>query len=105
MIARRQFYVPVLRVTCEMYLCHLINCTALLGIIYLFSPVNWNESPISNQWQNYGWMGFVVYMLYCLPLLGIPQSLFNFLGLIFFQSFPDTPTLKVTRFSESVNTS
>jgi len=75
-------------------LAHLANVCALLGFVCFNVRFAQQSSKFLDPWQEYGWCTPLLYLFQYIPLLGLPQSVFNFLGLIFFQSFPDPPRLK-----------
>jgi len=82
----------------EVYIYHTINCVLLLGIIlisdyFIGNSLLREEVSTFDPWLEYGWFTTLLYFCRCLPLLGLPQAVFNFLGLIFFQSFPQSPQL------------
>jgi len=73
---------------------HLINVAALLGFVWIgiyFGPTSSKVNP----WTEYGVFTLFLYLCRYLALLGLPQSVFNFLGLILFKSFPDPPQFEV----------
>ena len=78
---------------------HFIGCTLLFGqILISFAYIYANDHvKTPYPWGEYGWFSVFLYIPTCLVLLGLPQSIFNFLGLVFFQSFPKPPRLQVTR--------
>jgi len=59
----------------------------------VYPAANVQAEP-SDHWQKYGWFTIFLMGPPWLILLALPQSMFNFLGLVFFQSFPDPPKLK-----------
>jgi len=77
----------------KLSLFHLVHIVTLLGVVWIgiyFSP----QSSDLNPWKEYGLFSFLLYLCRYLAILGLPQSLFNFMGLIWFQSFPEPPKLK-----------
>ena len=82
---------------------HLIHCAALTGtIVGLMAGTNNSiasetEDSLSS-WEEYGFLlaGFL-YFNRILMLLCLPLTLFNFLGLVLFNAFPDQAKTKVTR--------
>ena len=87
----------------EVYIYHTINCVLLLGIIlisdyFIGNSLLREEVSTFDPWLEYGWFTTLLYFCRCLPLLGLPQAVFNFLGLIFFQSFPQSPQLNVRKY-------
>ena len=77
---------------------HFLCCSLLFGLVIfsVYPAANVQAEP-SDHWQKYGWFTIFLMGPPWLILLALPQSMFNFLGLVFFQSFPDPPKLKVTR--------
>lgn len=82
---------------------HIIHCVFFLSFIcffFIFSGainLDDNERVPINVLENYGVIGSVIlYILRLLTLMTIPQVLFNFCGLIFFNTFPGKVSLKGT---------
>jgi hypothetical protein len=87
-----------------MILLHLANILLLFGItsVFIYYGSNFgshfdNDSPQSfkSSWEKYGWFSLVLYLCQYLALLALPQAVFNFLGFILFNPFPDDPQIKV----------
>nr|CAG4650193.1 EOG090X07AI [Sida crystallina] len=82
---------------------HLMHCAAMISVIitmlYLGGFLYWDPSQKpqilqENPWEIYGAFALLLYLCRYLSLLGLPQVLVNFLGLLCFNAFPDTPKLK-----------
>lgn len=80
---------------------HIFHCASFLTFIFLFlvfaGAINLDdtEKVTVNPWEKYGINGAIIlYLLRLLTLLTIPQVLFNFCGLIFFNAFPGKVKLK-----------
>ena len=85
------------------YFYHFINNVLLLGTVlcswfYTSYRFSHDKAFEFDPWLKYGWFTPFLFTCCCLPLLGLPQAIVNFLGLISFQSFPKPPQFKVTRF-------
>ena len=87
-----------------MILVHLANILLLFGITFIFiyygsnfGSHSDNDSPQSfkSSWEKYSWFSLVLYFCQYLALLALPQAVFNFLGFILFNPFPDDPQIKV----------
>jgi hypothetical protein len=51
-----------------------------------------------SSWKQYGFLPTAfLYIIRILTLLCLPMALFNFLGLVLFNAFPDQPKSKVIR--------
>ena len=83
---------------------HLVHCVAFISIIFVWIYLGSSgfgskadRSPIVDPWQTYGWLQTaLLYFLRSLVLLSLPLAIFNFLGLILFNAFPDKKiTIKV----------
>jgi len=81
------------RLTNKRSLFHYSNVAALLGFVYIFEYFGPEETSL-NPWHEYGWPAVLLYACCYLALLGLPQAVFNFLGLVLFPSFPNQPKLK-----------
>nr|CAG4651019.1 EOG090X07AI [Simocephalus serrulatus] len=86
---------------------HLIHCAALIGTIiavfYItgghkrYNSTEFKTVQTQNSWEKYGMIPTVfLYITRILALLCLPVALFNFLGLILFNAFPDQPKLKAS---------
>ena len=80
---------------------HLLHCTLLLFVIFgfeLFSgaiKINENSFITINPWETYGeLLTVILYILRLLTFLTLPQVIFNFCGLIFYNAFPEKVILK-----------
>ncbi|XP_074109151.1 beta-1,4-mannosyltransferase egh-like isoform X1 [Cotesia typhae] len=80
---------------------HVSHCCLLILIITTFeytsgvlSILDSEERPRIDSWERYGVVTPLLFLLRLLTLLALPQSLFNFLGLILYNAFPDKVTLK-----------
>lgn len=80
---------------------HLLHCGLLTGGIVLFELYSGgvrlaNDTTMDfSPWERYGWLGTcLLYLLRALTFLSLPQVLFNFAGLTFYNAFPDKVTLK-----------
>lgn len=78
---------------------HLLHCVLLFTVIIVFEisagGVRWEELEEFNPWEYYGYpTTFVLYLLRLLTFLSLPQVLFNFAGLVFYNAFPEKVTLK-----------
>jgi egghead protein (zeste-white 4 protein) len=87
---------------------HLIHCAALAGTIVLLislsgglgelNATTFETEEILSSWEEYGFLpAAFLYITRILTLLCLPMALFNFLGLVLFNAFPDQPKSKVTR--------
>lgn len=79
---------------------HLLHCFLFGTVVLLFEYVSGGLSFGKVQenidpWATYGVVGTIVlYLLRILTFLTIPQVIFNFLGLILYNAFPDKVELK-----------
>lgn len=71
---------------------------SLSGGLGELNGTTFESKEVSSSWEHYGFLpaGFL-YITRILTLLCLPMALFNFLGLVFFNAFPDQPKLKVTK--------
>jgi egghead protein (zeste-white 4 protein) len=87
---------------------HLIHCAALTGTIILvinlgggleeIDSIAFEKEETLSSWEQYGFfLAAFLYFTRFLTLLCLPMALFNFLGLVLFNAFPDQPKTKVTR--------
>lgn len=78
---------------------HLLHCVLLFTVIIVFELFTGGVklSPESgfDPWVRYGFFGCsLLYILRYLTFLPLPQVLFNFAGLVFYNAFPDKVVLK-----------
>ncbi|NP_001229485.1 beta-1,4-mannosyltransferase egh isoform X1 [Apis mellifera] len=80
---------------------HILHCSLLFIIIIIFESItgglrwNNNKKEIFDPWVQYGFLGaLILYLLRTLTFLSFPQVLFNFVGLIIYNAFPDKIVLK-----------
>ncbi|XP_014300315.1 beta-1,4-mannosyltransferase egh [Microplitis demolitor] len=78
---------------------HVSHCCFLILLITIFEYTSGvlsfvEPKPVVDSWERYGFMTLLLYLLRLLTLLALPQTLFNFLGLIIYNAFPDKVTLK-----------
>lgn len=80
---------------------HVLHCTLLFVIIIIFEismggiKITENSFTTLDPWATYGQIGTIVlYALRLLTFLTLPQVLFNFCGLVFYNAFPDKVVLK-----------
>lgn len=78
---------------------HLIHCVSLLTFVtWLLSSLLKRAEVKLNEldpWIQYGTLGYcILFTLKVIVLTAIPQILFNILGLIFFDAFPEKVTLR-----------
>ncbi|XP_037047525.1 beta-1,4-mannosyltransferase egh isoform X3 [Bradysia coprophila] len=80
---------------------HFLHCTLLFTVILLFElfsggiKINENSFTLVDPWTAYGDVATVIlYLLRFLTLLTLPQVLFNFCGLVFYNAFPEKVVLK-----------
>nr|CAH0112427.1 unnamed protein product [Daphnia galeata] len=85
---------------------HLIHCAALAGTIVLLislsgglrepNATTFEAKEMLSSWKQYGFLlTAFLYIIRILTLLCLPMALFNFLGLVLFNAFPDQPKSKV----------
>ncbi|XP_046643232.1 beta-1,4-mannosyltransferase egh-like isoform X2 [Daphnia pulicaria] len=85
---------------------HLIHCAALTGTIILVislggglgenNSIAFETEETLSSWEQYGFfLAAVLYVTRFLTLLCLPLALFNFLGLVLFNAFPDQPKTKI----------
>ena len=84
---------------------HTVNIIMLFTVIYIFmhygsnsgSHLDKTSQPQSflNSWEQYGWFVIVLYVCQYLTILGLPQAVFNFLGFVLFDPFPENPKIEV----------
>lgn len=81
---------------------HLAHCVLMAIVIYMFvessgALTSGSEYPSLDPFAEYGVViTIVLYLFRLLPLLALPQSLANFLGLTLYNAFPPKVKLKVT---------
>ncbi|XP_064555496.1 beta-1,4-mannosyltransferase egh [Drosophila montana] len=80
---------------------HLLHCTLLFTVIIaceVFSggiKIDENSFTLIDPWTEYGQLATVLlYLLRFLTLLTLPQVMFNFCGLVFYNAFPEKVVLK-----------
>jgi len=80
---------------------HLIQCSALvtwvIGFCYYSGGLRFGPDPLDSQdpWTLYGsLMTVIMIFIRLLSLLGLPQTLFNLVGLLTLNTFPDKISLK-----------
>uniref|UniRef100_A0A8D8LF99 Beta-1,4-mannosyltransferase egh n=1 Tax=Cacopsylla melanoneura TaxID=428564 RepID=A0A8D8LF99_9HEMI len=78
---------------------HLLHCLLLLTVIVVFElftgGVKLSPESSFDPWVKYGFFGCsILYILRYLTFLPLPQVLFNFAGLVFYNAFPDKVVLK-----------
>ncbi|XP_055615409.1 beta-1,4-mannosyltransferase egh [Toxorhynchites rutilus septentrionalis] len=80
---------------------HLLHCALLLTLLVLFEvfsggiKVNENSFVSIDPWEEYGTIPtLLLYLLRLLTFLTLPQVLFNFFGLVFYNAFPEKVVLK-----------
>lgn len=80
---------------------HVLHCTLLVFIIILFEitvggiKINENSFTTLDPWITYGTIPTIIlYLLRFLTFLTLPQVLFNFCGLVFYNAFPEKVVLK-----------
>lgn len=80
---------------------HYTHCCLLFIVIALFEIFTggiklWDDDTKEiNPWDRYGYIGTIIlYLLRIVTFLPLPQVLFNFAGLTFYNAFPDKVILK-----------
>ncbi|KAI8127833.1 beta-1,4-mannosyltransferase egh [Lucilia cuprina] len=80
---------------------HLLHCTLLLVVIVAFEifsggiKIDENSFTVLDPWAAYGQLATILlYLLRFLTFLTLPQVLFNFCGLVFYNAFPEKVVLK-----------
>lgn len=80
---------------------HVLHCALLFTIIIAFEiasggiKISENSFTTIDPWSTYGRvLTIVLYVLRLLTFLTLPQVLFNFCGLVFYNAFPDKVVLK-----------
>lgn len=80
---------------------HLLHCTLMITMIVLIEILSGgikisDETTVPiDPWDTYGaTLTIVLYLLRLPTILTIPQTLFNFVGLIIYNAFPDKVVLK-----------
>ncbi|XP_044750009.1 beta-1,4-mannosyltransferase egh [Coccinella septempunctata] len=79
---------------------HYLHCCLFVSFIFLFEILSgglkFDKSVYEiNPWVRYGYLGAsVLYFLRFIAFLSLPQVLFNFIGLTFYNAFPDKVILK-----------
>lgn len=80
---------------------HVLHCILLLFVIIFFEiftggiKINENSFTTIDPWKEYGQIvAIILYLLRLLTFLTLPQVLFNFCGLVFYNAFPEKVSLK-----------
>lgn len=80
---------------------HLLHCALLFTLLIVFEvfsggiKVNENSFVAIDPWEEYGTIPtLLLYTLRLLTFLTLPQVLFNFFGLVFYNAFPEKVVLK-----------
>lgn len=80
---------------------HVLHCIFLFIVIIIFElhfggiRLNDNSFVTTDPWTEYGHIQTIIlYMLKLLTFLVLPQVLFNFCGLVFYNAFPEKVVLK-----------
>lgn len=80
---------------------HVLHCALLFTIIISFEiasggiKISENQFTTIDPWTTYGHVAAIIlYALRLLTFLTLPQVLFNFCGLVFYNAFPDKVVLK-----------
>ncbi|XP_058443292.1 beta-1,4-mannosyltransferase egh [Malaya genurostris] len=80
---------------------HLMHCALLFTLLIVFEvfsggiKVNENSFVSIDPWEEYGTIPtLLLYTLRMLTFLTLPQVLFNFFGLVFYNAFPEKVVLK-----------
>lgn len=80
---------------------HVLHCTLLMMVIMFFEiftgGIKIDESSFTtvDPWMEYGQIPTIIlYLLRLLTFLTLPQVLFNFCGLVFYNAFPEKVVLK-----------
>ncbi|XP_021701766.1 beta-1,4-mannosyltransferase egh [Aedes aegypti] len=80
---------------------HLLHCALLITLLIFFEvfsggiKVNENSFVSVDPWEEYGTIPTILlYTLRLLTFLTLPQVLFNFFGLVFYNAFPEKVVLK-----------
>lgn len=80
---------------------HVLHCILLFFVIIFFEiftggiKISENSFTLIDPWEEYGpVLTVILYSLRFLTFLTLPQVLFNFCGLVFYNAFPDKVVLK-----------
>lgn len=80
---------------------HILHCILLLAVIIFFEiftggiKINESSFTVLDPWAEYGQIPTIIlYLLRFLTFLTLPQVLFNFCGLVFYNAFPEKVVLK-----------
>lgn len=80
---------------------HLLHCALLFVVIVFFEiftggiKISENSFTLVDPWTEYGSIpAIILYSLRLLTFLTLPQVLFNFCGLVFYNAFPEKVVLK-----------
>lgn len=97
----RQYWKENLRPTMNSTSKHLLHCCLLFAVVLaceIFAggiKISENSFVVVDPWAEYGTpITIVLYLLRLLTFLTLPQVLFNFCGLVFYNAFPEKVTLK-----------
>lgn len=80
---------------------HLLHCALLVFVLLSFEifaggiKIDENSFIVLDPWLEYGTLATIIlYALRFLTFLTLPQVLFNFCGLVFYNAFPEKVQLK-----------
>lgn len=97
----RQYWKENLRPTMNSTSKHLLHCFLLFAVVLFFEifaggiKISENSFVVLDPWAEYGTLTTIIlYLLRFLTFLTLPQVLFNFCGLVFYNAFPEKVTLK-----------
>lgn len=82
-------------------ICFILLLIVVTGIFIYFGSQIESQSDsafpqsFESSWELYGWFTILLYLCQFLSLLALPQALFNFLGFVIFNPFPDDPVIEV----------
>ena len=85
---------------------HIASTTVMIAVIviFIYSGSNFQSSSSDKNdipqtfmisLEYYGWFAVMLYLCQYLTLLALPQALFNFLGFLKFNPFPEDPKVQV----------
>nr|CAG4649375.1 EOG090X07AI [Scapholeberis mucronata] len=75
------------------------TCMEFVIVNLLWTPPDGFDGNVTFcSLELYGWFALVLYLCQYLSLLALPQALFNFLGFMLFNPFPDDPKLQKSTF-------
>lgn len=86
---------------------HYLHCCLFIYVIFMFEIFTGGIKLLDgaffvpaediNPWVQYGYLGaLVLYLLRLVTFLPLPQVLFNFIGLTYYNAFPDKVVLKAS---------